>query len=273
MTLSAQSILAYENMIATLTTQRVAAEQARDVAQVQRDELQDDLADAVTERNHWRDANTQLEHERDAWEENYDRAMKDRDMWKAEAKAERKNADLAERRYGEVLDAMSDTDAWTYPAGKADTILAAWWEHAEQGAPRVGDLCITHPRVGHWNVYVETAVGHVFASPYGVRILRRATPKPTEAERPDGAEALDELVDMSIRGCSDITSPATVRVIADGLAESGVRAPIEPEPEPTEAERLRDLIDQWEANALDQKLPQYLIERGVRVVEQEADDE
>lgn len=41
--------------------------------------------------------------------------------------------------------------------------------------------------------------------------------------RPEGAEELDALVDASIRGCSDITSPETVRAISDGLAESGVR--------------------------------------------------
>lgn len=57
--------------------------------------------------------------------------------------------------------------------------------------------------------------------PFVRELLEAALTKPT---RPEGAAALDDLVDRSIRGCSDITSPDTVRHIADGLAEQGVRA-------------------------------------------------
>lgn len=56
----------------------------------------------------------------------------------------------------------------------------------------------------------------------GVALRTALTPP---SARPEGAEELDALVDRSIRGCSDITSPETVRAISNALADEGIRVP------------------------------------------------
>lgn len=55
--------------------------------------------------------------------------------------------------------------------------------------------------------------------------LLDAVKRSQEPPRPEGAEELDDIIDRSIRGCSDITSPETVRSIANALAEEGIRVP------------------------------------------------
>ena len=91
-----------------------------------------------------------------------------------------------------------------------------------------------------------------------------------EPTRPEGAEELDALVDASIRGCSNITSPATVQTISNGLAESGVRVVTE-EQEPTDAEveaAANALADwdgaDWHAETWDGEIPREAYRAGAR---------
>lgn len=114
--------------------------------------------------------------------------------------------------------------------------LAALWESAHRpvgGRIPAGTAIITRSDHGNGDVRYQTLEATGRDLPDEGRTLERNYPYgPENGEeyrlldpptRPEGAEELDELVDRSIRGCSDITSPEIVRAISDGLAESVVR--------------------------------------------------
>ena len=110
--------------------------------------------------------------------------------------------------------------------GRAERAAIRWKARAEQDRPLTADEvpdAMVLPmlealgsrekgkRVAQHPAFLVSRIRHGLAAALAI-----------DPSRPAGAEQLDPLVDRAIRGCSDITSPETVRAIANGLAEEGV---------------------------------------------------
>ena len=111
---------------------------------------------------------------------------------------------------------VRDADAMT----AREHLDSAWAKAHETDAIPAGAGYVTKWDNGDVEAVLE---GSLHGKPSRGPVFKRRLLDPPAPARPEGAEELDEFVDRSIRGCSDITSPETVRAISDGLAESGVR--------------------------------------------------
>jgi hypothetical protein len=247
-----------EDTLATVKADRDRAERDRSVAQQQRDDARAevdglvhdcnkaaaDYQDAVRERDQamtQRDAAVshlnRVREARDYWKDlveparedavkarrERDEARTERDLWKAET-LERRLATAHLTKDRDEWKAKAQGSTWTVPdAGDPEDTLAAWFDHAEEGPYREGDLLIEvcYPVQDRLAVRVWEAPAD--GEHDRIRILRRATPEPepepTEAERL--AAILQE--EDEVPGSDAPDTHGTYLGYAQRLMKSGVR--------------------------------------------------